>query len=76
MVWGVGKGVKGGILGKLTGINMDIQDGQGFWGLLTHYPFILNLLKDVIPSVAEESEVPALDSISRFLDSSATLGMT
>ena len=30
----------------------------------------------VIPSVAEESEMPALDSISRFLDSSATLGMT
>ena len=30
----------------------------------------------VIPSVAEESEMPALESISRFLDSSATLGMT
>ena len=30
----------------------------------------------VIPSVAEEYEMPALDSISRFLDSSATLGMT
>ena len=35
-----------------------------------------NNLKDVIPSVAEESEMPALDSISRLLDSSATLGMT
>ena len=30
----------------------------------------------VIPSVAEESGMPAVDSISRFLDSSATLGMT
>ena len=30
----------------------------------------------VIPSVAEESGMPALDSISRLLDSSATLGMT
>ena len=30
----------------------------------------------VIPSVAEESEMPALDSIAGFLDSSATLGMT
>ena len=30
----------------------------------------------VIPSVAEESGMPALDSISGFLDSSATLGMT
>ena len=33
-------------------------------------------LSPVIPSVAEESEMPALDSISGFLDSSATLGMT
>ena len=40
------------------------------------FPLILNLLKDVIPSVAEESKMPALDSISGFLDSSATLGMT
>ena len=39
-------------------------------------PLILNLLKDVIPSVAEESERPGVDSISGFLDSSATLGMT
>ena len=30
----------------------------------------------VIPSVAEESEMPVIDSISGFLDSSATLGMT
>ena len=30
----------------------------------------------VIPSVAEESEMPIIDSISGFLDSSATLGMT
>ena len=30
----------------------------------------------VIPSVAEESENPAVDSISGFSDSSATLGMT
>ena len=30
----------------------------------------------VIPSVAEESEMPDFDSISGFLDSSATLGMT
>ena len=30
----------------------------------------------VIPSVAEESKMPALESISRLLDSSATLGMT
>ena len=30
----------------------------------------------VIPSVAEESKMPAVDSISGFLDSSATLGMT
>ena len=30
----------------------------------------------VIPSVAEESEMSDLESISRFLDSSATLGMT
>ena len=30
----------------------------------------------VIPSVAEESEMPGFDSISRPLDSSATLGMT
>ena len=30
----------------------------------------------VIPSVAEESEMPDIDSISGFLDSSATLGMT
>ena len=30
----------------------------------------------VIPRVAEESEMPDLDSISGFSDSSATLGMT
>ena len=40
------------------------------------FPLILNLLKDVIPSVAEESKNPAVDSISGFSDSSATLGMT
>ena len=40
------------------------------------FPLILNLLKDVIPSVAEESKMPAIDFISRFLDSSAALGMT
>ena len=28
-----------------------------------------------LPSVAEESKAPILESISRFLDSSATLGM-
>ena len=33
-------------------------------------------LSYVIPSVAEESEMPVIDSISRFSDSSATLGMT
>ena len=30
------------------------------------FPLILNLLKDVIPSVAEESEMPALESLSDF----------
>ena len=30
----------------------------------------------VIPRVAEESAMPGIDSISGFLDSSATLGMT
>ena len=34
------------------------------------------LLYYVIPSVAEESKMLAFDSIPRFSDSSATLGMT
>ena len=55
-----------------------IQDERIGWaaGIADPYPLILNLLKDVIPRVAEESAMPNLDSISGFLDSSATLGMT
>ena len=40
------------------------------------FPLILNLLKDVIPSVAEESENLEMESTAGILDSSATLGMT
>ena len=36
----------------------------------------LNLLQDVIPSVAEESKNLEIESTAGILDSSATLGMT